>query len=130
RGTSDQRLLNAARAFLRDARPLAKSFIAHDMPVNFLSDLRADIDAFEQATRDRTAGKDTHIAARAGIESAMEAGLTAVQRLDAIMANSLREDPQALAVWNSARHVEYTQRGKNGNGRNPITVLVPGPVLS
>ena len=33
-------------------------------------------------------------------------GLTAVQRLDAIVVNKLRDNPAELAAWASARHVE------------------------
>ena len=126
RSQADQALLNAGRAFADDARPLAKAFIAHDMPVNFLTALTADIEAFEQAIRERSLGKDTHIAARAGIDTAMEAGLTAVQRLEAIVANRLRDDPATVAVWDSVRHVERPARRKN-RAPAPVPVSVPSP---
>ncbi len=50
---SDARLLYVARAFARDARPLAKLFIAHDMPSNFLNALQEEIDAFVAAIQPR-----------------------------------------------------------------------------
>ena len=45
----DQYLLNAARAFARDAAPLASRFVEHYMPQDFLVDLEKDIAAFEDA---------------------------------------------------------------------------------
>lgn len=129
RGHGDQAMLNAGRAFAHDARPLSKAFIAHDMPANFLTELSSDIQQFEQAIREHSVGKDTHIAARAGIDTAMEAGLTAVQRLDAIVANRLRDDPTTVAVWDSARHVERTARTKNGAPK-PVPVPAPAPTTA
>ena len=121
-----QALLSAARAFADDAAPLSKAFIAHDMPTTFLTQLNADLQEFEQAIRKHAVGKDTHIAARAGIETAMEAGLTAVQRLDAIVANRLRDDPTTVAVWDSVRHVGRASRTKNGAPTPlPVPALEP-----
>jgi hypothetical protein len=40
------------------------------------------------------------------LEQARTDALAALQRLDPIMANVLRNDPTTLAVWESARHVE------------------------
>jgi hypothetical protein len=105
---------------------LAKAFVAHDMPTNFLSELNADLQELEQAIRAHAVGKDTHVAARAGIDTAMEAGLTAVQRLDAIVANRLRDDTATVAVWDSVRHVERTARTKNG-APTPVPVPAPAP---
>lgn len=107
RGTGDQLILNAARAFSHDAAPLSAEFIKHDMPDDFLADLHSDIEAFEEAIRDYEAGKDTHVAARAAIEGLIDAGLDAVRRLDAIVPNRLRNDPATLALWERARRVEY-----------------------
>jgi hypothetical protein len=125
RSNGDQAILNAARAFARDAAPMAAAFHEHDMPADFLDDLQQDIDAFEEAIRDHEAGKDTHVAARAGIEAAIDEGLDAVRRLDAIVPNRLRNDPKALALWERARRVERTSRAKS-DGAEPE----PAPVAA
>ena len=118
-GVSDKRLLAAARGFAQDAQPLVEIFVAHAMPATFLAGLSADIDHFEQAEREHASGKDAHIAARAALEASVEAGFAAVQRLDAIVTNTLGGDRAALAVWHSARHVERTL---------PKPAPLPGPV--
>src|ERR1041385_1128241 len=48
---NDKELLNAARAFARNALPLKAQFIEHEMPEDFLEDLAADIAAFEEIGR-------------------------------------------------------------------------------
>ena len=119
RGTGDQTLLNAARAFARDAGPLVTQFVAHDMPEDFMEDLDKDIKEFEAAIRDRETGKDMNVAARASIESSMEAGLDAVRRLDAVVPNRLRDDAAAVAVWERARRIEY--RSSRAKAETPVT---------
>jgi hypothetical protein len=126
RGSGDQTVLHAARAFARDAAPLAAEFIKHDMPDDFLANLQSDIDDFEEAIRDHEAGKDTHVAARAGIDAAIDDGLAAVQRLDAIVPNRLRNDEARLALWERARRVEYrSSRAKSEAAAEPKTATAP-----
>lgn len=112
RGSGDQTLLNAARAFARDAAPLVPQFLAHDMPPDFLEDVDKNMAEFENAIRDREVGKDMNVAAHASIDSAMEAGIDAVRRLDAVVPNRLRDDGAAVAVWERARRIEYDPAGE------------------
>jgi hypothetical protein len=109
-GRTDHALLSTARSFAENAAPLADAFITHAMPETFLTELNTGIARFEQATHDHQAGKGTKTAARARFRAALEAGLTAVRRLDAIVANRLRDDPVTMAVWEQARHVEQMPR--------------------
>ena len=126
RGNGDQTILNAARAFARDAAPLSAEFTKHDMPDGFLADLHSDIDAFEEAMRDHETGKDTHVAARAGIETAIDAGLDAVRRLDAIVPNRLRSDSTRLATWERARRVEYRAGRPRSETPEPVEAIAAG----
>ena len=59
----------------------------------------------------------------------MEAGLTAVQRLEAIVANRLTADPVTRAVWDSVRHVERTARTTNASPA-PVPVPAPAPAIA
>jgi hypothetical protein len=106
RGNGDAGLLAAARTFRHDAAPLAREFTKYRMPEDFLQDLDHDITVFEEATRDQDLGKDTNAAARAAIEDALDTGLEACRRLDAVVANELRDDPATLAVWDRVRRIE------------------------
>ena len=92
RANSDQALLTAARAFADDAEPLKDVFIAHELPSTFLDDLRTEIDAVERAAQAQATGRELSAGAAAQIEAALETALTAVQRLDVIVVNRLRDD--------------------------------------
>ncbi|MFN2454160.1 MAG: hypothetical protein ABR577_08060 [Pyrinomonadaceae bacterium] len=108
----DQELLNAARSFAADAAPLKTEFIRHELPATFLADLDADIESFEQSVTFKHQGTDTHVAATAAIDEAIEGGTNAVRQLDAIIRNKFRDDSATLAAWTSASHTERAPRPK------------------
>ncbi len=110
RGSSDQALLNAARAFAADADPLREAFVSHELPATFLDDLHACIAAFEQALNQRTTARGAHVEATAALDAALERGVTAARRLDAVVRNKFRDDPAKLAAWATASHTERTPR--------------------
>ena len=110
RSGTDQALLTAGRAFAADAVPLAGAFQQHEMPVNFIDELHADIAALEEALSGRVRSRDAHVAATAALEATVERGIKAVQRLQAIVRNKFRDDPAVLAAWESASHVERRSR--------------------
>ncbi len=109
---NDQLLLNAARAFLADATPLAAHFIAHEMPADFLEDLRDDIAALEAAINNQSRGTGESVAARVGIETKVDEGVAVMNKLEAIMRNKYASNPALLAEWTSASHVERAPRRK------------------
>jgi hypothetical protein len=110
RSGSDQALLMAARAFAADALPLKAEFVRHELPATFIEDLLADIADLEHAIGGQNTGRDEHVTATASIETVVERGMNAIRRLDAIVPNKFRDDPAALAAWQSARHVESSAR--------------------
>ena len=98
-------LVTLARSFAEFAAPLASLFIARGMPATFLADLTAAADAYETAVRGRDVAKQENSEAQALIEASIAAGLTAVEQLDVVVANSLRDDPGVLAKWMQARRI-------------------------
>jgi hypothetical protein len=116
---SDHDLAITARTFVADGGALSRHFVEHGMPGSFVADLRGKLDAFERSARDHAAAAETRVIARAGIESAMEAALTALQRLDAVVPNRLHDNPTLHAAWTSARRVT----------RMRVTPVVTAPTL-
>jgi hypothetical protein len=110
---TDERLLSQARTFLKEAKPFADTFVAHELAPDFLSQLRDAIEALERATLVRVSGSTQRVGARASIEATIETGLRAVRRLNGIVPNRLQE-PSVVAQWNSARRIEHGARAKNG----------------
>jgi len=109
---SDERLLANARTFVEAAGPRARTFIDHDMPSSFLSQLRTEIDTFEETIRARQQSRGRRAAARAGITTEIRRGLRAAKRLTAMVPNTV-QDPAILAAWKAARRIGYPRRIKN-----------------
>jgi hypothetical protein len=126
---SDHDLAITARTFAADAAALSRHFIEHGMPASFVADLRNKLEAFERSARDHVAARETRVVAGAGIESAMEAALTALHRLDAVVPNRLRDNPALHAAWASARRVTRmrTTSAAAAPTRPPTTVPPPPP---
>lgn len=113
RGTSDQGLLNAARAFAADAVPLKEGFLKHEMPADFIERLGQLITDFEQASMQKANAVGAHVAARIAIDETVARGLQAVRQLDVVIRNKFNGDPAILANWTRASHVAYRARNNS-----------------
>jgi hypothetical protein len=107
---SDHELATTAQRFVADVTPLSDAFVAHGLPSTVVADLRAKVDAFERARSTQATARESHVGARAGIDATMGSAFALLQRLDAIVENRIGGDPDLLAAWRSARHVEQTMR--------------------
>lgn len=105
-------LIALAVTFAADAEPYKAEFIRYALPADFLEDLRADIAAFETATREQTVTGMSATAAGDAIDDAIAAGLDAVRDLDALARVKYRDDAATLSAWTRAAHVERPTRAK------------------
>jgi hypothetical protein len=127
RSGSDQALLNTARAFAADAAQVKAQFIRHELPATFLEDLQTDIADLERAIGSQNTGRGAHVTATASIDAAIERGMNAVRKLDAVVRNKFRDDPATLAAWESARHIERAGRGPRRTNGEPAASPPPAP---
>jgi hypothetical protein len=123
-------LVVAARACAKDAHALSAPLIAHGLPATFLDDIDRAVLAFESAVRDHGDSRSGLVAARVGLETAVQAGVTAVQRLDGIVPNRLRDDLATLAVWERARQVEWSSKTRKGARKSPPTAPETPPAAN
>lgn len=110
RGSSNQALLNSARAFATDAVELKAEFIRHELPANFLESLETHIAEFEQATVGLHQRRTARVSATSAIEGALERGMAVVRQLDAVVKNKFRNQAATLAAWSSASHTERSPK--------------------
>ena len=110
---ADQALITTGRLFARDAEAFTAQLIGHGMPTTFVSDLLGLVERFEQAIHDREARKDERAAARAHITAALASGTAAVRKLDAMLANHLKDDPATVVVWQRDRRCGHPRRGRS-----------------
>jgi hypothetical protein len=110
RNASDQDVLTTARAFLADATPLADEFIRHEMPADFLDQLRDAIAELEQALSERNHQREGQVSSTAALGVVIARGMKQVKQLNAVVRNKYRNDAATLAGWTSASHVEQPRR--------------------
>ena len=124
---TDLALITAGRLFAQDAGPFTAQFVGHAMPATFIADLIALVDHFEQTIRERETGKDDRTAARTSIEQALESGTNAAVRLDAIVANHLKDDPVTVSVWKRDRRVGRPHRARKHEEAKPAAIRPATP---
>lgn len=106
RNRSQQNLLATARAFHADATPMAATFVEYGLPANFLETLQALIDEIDAAGFAAASGTEQQAGATAGLMDAARRGTDNSRRLDAIVRIKYNADPQKLAAWTVASHLE------------------------
>lgn len=102
----DQATLNRARAFITNATPIASDFTSRGMPATFVADMQAAVDAADSAEDRQSIARTAQSAATAAVGSALKQLRAAVRELDAIFKARYRQDPAALAAWQTASRVE------------------------
>lgn len=124
RSTSDRGLITDSLALAGDVEPFARQFVVLGMPDTFPSGLQAAIQRFEEAVRYQQAGQRAHTSARMSIASAWASGLSALLKLDALVANTVR-DPVALGVWGAARRVQSSRPRRRRRRASPPAAPPP-----
>lgn len=110
---SDQGLLNAVQAVLRDLPPYKDILIAKGLPADFLDELQSALTAYESASDTTRQTKTTRVQARAGLDTALQQGESCKRVIGAIIRRAVPTDPNGqtfLRGWESASHI---RRGKS-----------------
>ena len=107
---NDQTLIQSARTFAAEAETIKNDFLQHCLPDNFIDNLRAGAAQLDRAILDQAASKNKRAHATKSVDGAMDECLTLLQRVDAIVANTLADNPPALAEWNVTRRVTYRSK--------------------
>jgi len=102
----DQALLNSARAFAADAAAFTALFTSVGLPADFITHLNADIAQLETAISDKGTAQAAEGGATGGIADAAHRAAIALHILDTVVKNTYKNNPQRLAEWVIASHVE------------------------
>ncbi len=106
---TDSALIAAGRAFAADAESLKGEFLQHGLR---LEDLKAAVQELESAIQGQTQGRAIRSSAIREFERTMEDAQEQLQRLEALVVNTLQDNPAALASWEVARRIESTGHRK------------------
>lgn len=99
-------LIATARSIIATATNLEAAFLAAGMRATFLSELNALLAAFEDATRRKFSGRAARVRGTAGLKIQADLGVIAATKLDACVRNHFRGQPEIIAAWAHARHIE------------------------
>lgn len=108
--TSAESLIETARAFVAAATPLKPLFLSREMPENFLESLTDTIQSYEEAVNKYNLHSANRAAARTMLTAACEQVFVLRRELDPIVRNKYRDDPEKLALWETASHLERPTR--------------------
>jgi hypothetical protein len=86
--------------------PLVAKFVAHEMDPNFVTNLQNDRDAVMTAQSQQESARETGVGNTANVGPLIKQGMQALNTLDAIMHNKYGSNPDKLAAWMSASHIE------------------------
>jgi len=101
---SDQAWINSGRAFAQAVEPLTMEFAQHGLP-QFTEALNAAVESLEDAILGHARAKAMRSSAVLAFDEAMKEAMECLQSLDALVANTLSDNPQAMASWTVARTV-------------------------
>lgn len=93
-------------AQLTEKAALRSKFIAYALPADFVEDLRSDRDAIDETNTAKHADNFEGVQSTKAIDLLLGEVQTLVTRLDAIMQNLYRRNPEKLRAWQSASHIE------------------------
>lgn len=110
---TDQNLLATAKAFAQNAEAFHDEFIQRGLPENFLDDLESDIATFEQAISGKISTIQAASTALRSLRNATARGMETVRKLDPIVRNVYRGNPDKLEAWKQARTVERVARASS-----------------
>ncbi len=96
----------ASKAAKAEANALAAKFIAHEMPGDFVQNLRDDVDAVREAQDVLEVGDQGGVESTATVGRLIRDGMRERTYLDAIVRNKYARNPAKLAAWESASRID------------------------
>jgi hypothetical protein len=109
---SDTTVLNAARAFIRNAEAVKDELVQLGLSPTCITDLRTAVDAFESAVSGRRAERSDVAKAHGSLKTVFAQASKALRKLDIVVPNVTNGDAGLLAAWNRSREVVRAGRRK------------------
>ena len=116
-------IIETARAFLAAATPLKPLFLSREMSENFLETLADTIQSYEAAVNNYNLHNANANAAKSMFGGVGKEVLAVRRELTPIVLNKYRDDPEKLALWETASHFERSPKrstsGEPDDGNQP-----------
>lgn len=105
-----QRTIEVALSFIEKGTPLEADLREYGLKAGTLAELTEDTAALEQANRQQGSAATATVGANARLDNALKGILDLRRKIGSIAKNVLADNPQKLAEWLTASHIE-----KSGN---------------
>lgn len=112
RNRSEQNLLATARAYYTDSETLVETFIEYGLKPNFRDALGEKITSITEQSSHADASVEQRAGATGGLLDAAQRGMANSRKMDAIVRIKYAENPQKLAAWTVAAHLERAPKPK------------------
>lgn len=113
-------------ANLQDPATVAK-FIAFDLPANFVTELAADLQAVSGHDGEQNDDYLDAVGDTAKLRDQLKEGRQLIKTLDTSVTNRFRQNPEVLAQWLTASHIERSARPETKPANTPPVSPVPTP---
>jgi hypothetical protein len=118
---SDLTLIATANAFADAAAPFVPLFVEFGLPQTFISDLRAKADTLGTYMSLQVSGTGARRGSRETTEEKLQRLNGLIDRLDTVVSNKYRDNPDKLAAWEAARRVESAPHSHASGNNAPPT---------
>lgn len=121
RGNNDQNLIATARSHADEAEEpaVAALLTAHGVKPAFIAALRAKADVFEQTISSSESKQGARVGTNAAFEKPTRNGKKLVDKLNPAVKRVYQDNPQKLAEWLVASHVEKPPKRDKKEEPNP-----------
>lgn len=106
RGSGDREWIAAGRAFVNELPAQREFFTERGETADFVANLATKTDAFEQSVNLAEAAYGDRVGTNAALEEPARGGKKLVQKLSVAIQRRYRANPQKLAAWLIASHIE------------------------
>jgi len=109
-GLTYQQIVERANSFIADAPANQAGFDKYALTAQFFNELKINVDGLRETSQEQADAKRTSVGATADIEAILEDTLDTREELDRALKNHYRDNPQKLAEWLTASHIERKRK--------------------
>lgn len=109
-GMSYREIVDYAASFIADAPEFQADFDKYALTTQFFADLKADVNALRDTSQGQADAKRATVGTTADVESNLQDTLDTREELNRALKNYYRDNPQKLAEWLTASHIERKRR--------------------
>lgn len=114
----DTDIISTAESFAEQLPAVAAEFTSRGFPADFVANLQTDIDAFAQSVGGAEQARIARVGTNAAFDQPVKTCKNLIEDLDPIVKMKFAANPQKLAEWLVASHVE---RAPKSGVKNPPT---------